>query len=185
MKTASSDRIEKHVTLKAPIARVWAALTDAKEFSQWFGIELDGPFVVGRSVRGVFPGGGAVPDEMKKAIEAEEKRLGLAHAPVAMPPKDAVFCIVDRIEPQHTFAFRWIPYGIDASIDWQSESEPMTRVEFTLEPLGPQETRLRIVESGFDKVPAHRRARAFKMNEGGWAAQSENIARYVEGRAHV
>lgn len=46
--------------------------------------------------------------------------------------------------------------------------------------LTPEGTALTIVESGFDRVPAHRRARAFRMNEGGWAAQAENLRKHVE-----
>jgi len=38
---------------------------------------------------------------------------------------------------------------------------------------------LTVVESGFDKVPAHRRAQAFQMNSGGWEGQLRNIVRYV------
>lgn len=179
---ANTDRIEKSVTLKAPRARVWRAITDAKEFAQWFGIALDGPFVVGKPMHGVFPGGGGgggdVPDEMRKAIASEEKRLGLSPGKVKMPTNDTVFCVVERMEPEHTFAFRWVPYGIDGSIDdWKTE--PMTLVEFHLEERGAT-TSLRILESGFDRVPAHRRERAFKMNDGGWAAQSQNLSTYVE-----
>jgi hypothetical protein len=36
------------------------------------------------------------------------------------------------------------------------------------------------VESGFDRIPAARRAEAFRMNDGGWTAQVQNIARHVE-----
>jgi uncharacterized protein YndB with AHSA1/START domain len=97
---------------------------------------------------------------------------------VKLPEKTAVFCTVERIEPEHYFAFRWIPYAIDADAD--PENEPTTLVEFRLEP-APEGTLLTIVESGFDRVPAHRRARAFRMNEGGWAAQSDNLRKYVEG----
>jgi uncharacterized protein YndB with AHSA1/START domain len=177
----STDRIEKTVTLKAPVGRVWRALTDAKEFSQWFGIALDGPFVVGKPVHGVFPGGADdVPDELRQAIASEEKRLGLSAGKVKMPPADAVFCVVERMEPEHTFAFRWVPYGIDGSIA-DLKNEPMTLVEFHLEAKGASTTHLRIVESGFDKVPAQRRERAFKMNTGGWDGQSQNLAKYVEG----
>lgn len=68
--------------------------------------------------------------------------------------------------------------GIDADAD--PEREPTTLVEFTLEPVA-EGTRLTIVESGFDRVPAHRRARAFRMNEGGWAAQADNLRKYVDG----
>jgi hypothetical protein len=40
-------------------------------------------------------------------------------------------------------------------------------------------TRLTVVESGFDRIPAARRAEAFRMNEGGWAEQLLNIERHV------
>jgi uncharacterized protein YndB with AHSA1/START domain len=56
--------------------------------------------------------------------------------------------------------------------------EPTTLVEFRLEPSG-QDTVLTIVESGFDQIPAARRAEAFRMNEGGWTGQVRNIERYV------
>ena len=45
-----SDRIEKHIELNAPIARVWQALTDYREFGDWFRVQLEGPFVVGKSL---------------------------------------------------------------------------------------------------------------------------------------
>jgi len=45
----------------------------------------------------------------------------------------------------------------------------------------PEGTRLTITESGFERVPAHRRERAFMMNDGGWTAQADNIRRHVEG----
>jgi uncharacterized protein YndB with AHSA1/START domain len=97
---------------------------------------------------------------------------------VKLPAGSSVFCTVDRVEPERYFSFRWIPYGIDAEAD--PENEPTTLVEFILEP-APEGTLLTIVESGFDQVPAHRRARAFRMNEGGWAAQAENLRKHVEG----
>src|SRR5439155_12915150 len=97
---------------------------------------------------------------------------------IRLPGKDAVFCTVQRIEPERYFSFRWIPYGIDAEADL--ESEPTTLVEFRLEPV-VNGTLLTIVESGFDRVPAHRRERAFRMNQGGWAAQAENLKKYVDG----
>jgi hypothetical protein len=37
------------------------------------------------------------------------------------------------------------------------------------------------VESGFDALPAGRRAEAFRMNERGWATQMENIRAHVGG----
>ncbi len=61
------------------------------------------------------------------------------------------------------------------------ENEPTTLVEFRLEAVA-EGTALTIVESGCDRVPAHRRERAFRMNEGGWAGQVENIRKHVEGQ---
>ena len=49
------DRIEKRLELKAPVSRVWRALTDYREFGDWFGVKLDGPFVAGRISRGTVP----------------------------------------------------------------------------------------------------------------------------------
>jgi uncharacterized protein YndB with AHSA1/START domain len=170
---SDTDRIEKQVTLKAPVARVWKALTDAREFGKWFGVELDGEFAAGRTITGTWRG--EIPEDM--IVEAQ-KRAGLKPSKVKFPGPHTVFCTVERIEPERYFSFRWIPYGIDAEAD--PEREEKTLVEFRLEPVA-EGTRLTIVESGFDRVPAHRRDRAFRMNEGGWTAQAENLRKHVEG----
>jgi uncharacterized protein YndB with AHSA1/START domain len=169
----SSDRIEKQVTLRAPVSRVWRAIADAQEFGRWFGFTLEGPFVEGETIKGKFDG---QLDE--EALIEHQKSLGLKASGVKLPDKSMVFCTVQRIEPERYFSFRWIPYGIDDEAD--PDNEPTTLVEFRLEPVA-EGTLLSVVESGFDRVPAHRRERAFRMNEGGWAAQTENIRKYVEG----
>jgi uncharacterized protein YndB with AHSA1/START domain len=169
----SSDRIEKIVTLRAPVSRVWRAIADAQEFGRWFGFKLEGDFAVGKSMKGVFQG------ELDEAALVEhQKSLGLTPSKVKLPAENATFCTVEHIDPERYFSFRWIPYGIDAEADL--ENEPTTLVEFRLEAVA-EGTLLTIVESGFDRVPAHRRERAFRMNEGGWAAQTENLRKYVEG----
>ena len=168
----TTDRIEKKVTLRAPQARVWRALTDAREFGEWFGVKLEGDFAPGKAVTGKF--GEGLNEE---AIASYQKKLGLPPSKVKMPEPNTVFCTVERLEPQRYFSFRWIPYGIDAEVD--PKNEPTTLVEFQLESVG-EGTLLTIVESGFDRVPAHRRERAFRMNEGGWGGQAENIKKHVE-----
>jgi len=107
-----------------------------------------------------------------------QRRSGLEPHPVKLPKGSTVFCTVERIEPERHFSFRWIPFGIDTAVD--PVNEPTTLVEFDLAPV-PEGTRLTIVESGFDRVPAHRRERAFRMNTSGWTAQAENIRKHVEG----
>jgi uncharacterized protein YndB with AHSA1/START domain len=166
------DRIEKRILVKAPRGRVWRALADADAFGKWFGVELDGAFVVGKTMRGTF-------DESLRLdhVATFERSLGLEPTPTKLPEPNAVFCTVERIEPETAFAFRWIPYGIDATVD--PAHEPTTRVEFLLDE-APGGTQITIVESGFRRVPAHRRRRAFLMNDAGWAAQAESIAKHVE-----
>ena len=166
-----TDRIEKRVTIRAPLSRVWNAIADAREFGKWFGVELEGEFVAGTTVTGTWRG-----DFTEEMIVEAQKQAGVKPSKVRFPEPHAVFCTVERVEPQRYFSFRWIPYGIDAEAD--PEREPQTLVEFRLETV-PEGTRLTIVESGFDRVPAHRRERAFRMNEGGWAEQLQNIERHV------
>ena len=145
-----TDRIEKTIDIKAPVARVWRALTDHREFGTWFRVRLDGPFVVGQTSRGriTYPG--------YEHLKWE--------------------AVVQKMEPERLFSFTWHPYAVDPKQDYSAE--PPTLVTFTLEKV-QSGTRLTVVESGFDKLPAHRRDEAFRMNEGGWAAQVENIARHV------
>lgn len=145
-----SDRIEKRMEIAAPVARVWQALTDHREFGEWFRVKLDGPFVPGRPSTGhiTYPG-------------YEHVKW---HA------------VVQKMEAPRLFSFTWHPYAIDPKVDYSGE--PPTLVEFRLEEI-PTGTLLLLTESGFDKIPAHRRAEAFRMNEGGWGQQMKNIERHV------
>lgn len=166
------DRIEKDIVLRAPVERVWRAITDVSEFAQWFGIKLNQPFSPGRTITGTFEGGFDEAYVMQCQIS-----FGLEPTGIRLPEPNAVFCTVERMEAPNLFSFRWIPYGIDVVCD--PAREPTTLVEFRLEPVA-EGTRLTIAESGFEGVPAHRRKRAFMMNDGGWSAQIENIRRHVE-----
>lgn len=148
--STSTDRIEKTIVLRAPRSRVWRALSDAREFGRWFQVELEGPFAEGQTTRGHI----TYP--------------GYEHLKVEMQ--------VERIQPETYFAYRWHPYAVDPKIDYAAE--PTTLVEFRLEEVGDG-TRLTLVESGFDRIPAERRAEAFRMNEGGWTEQLGNIERHV------
>lgn len=76
------------------------------------------------------------------------------------------------------FSFAWHPHAVDLGVDYSGE--PLTLVEFTLEPIG-ERTRLKIVESGFDALPEARRRLAMRENEKGWTIQTENIAEHVAG----
>ncbi|MGE2718895.1 SRPBCC family protein [Mycolicibacterium celeriflavum] len=157
----SSDRIEKEVVLKAPLERVWRAISDAEEFGQWFGVRFDGPFVAGTSLTGVMTPT-AVDDDVAKQ---QEPYAGIADA-----------WHIEAVEPQRRLAFRWHPYGVEEGVD--VANEPTTLVEFTLEEVAGG-VLLRIVESGFDALPEHRRVSAFEGNSEGWAAQTRLIRKYL------
>jgi uncharacterized protein YndB with AHSA1/START domain len=162
MSTAVSDRIEKQVLLRAPLSRVWEALTDANQFGQWFGVRLDGPFKAGAPLTGRI-----TPTTVDAEVAAMQK-----------PYEGMRFeIVVERVEPKKLFSFRWHPFGVDPNVDYSRE--PMTLVEFALQEVEGG-VLLKVSESGFDKVPLERRAAAFNANEGGWAKQVELIQKYVE-----
>ena len=152
MTTTATDRIEKYVLLRAPRSRVWRALADAGEFGEWFGVKLQGPFTEGATVRGqiTYP--------------------GYEHLTMEV--------LVEKLEPERYFAFRWHPAAIDPKADL--EAEPTTLVEFRLSDVA-EGTMLMIVESGYDQLPAARRDEAFRTNSEGWDIQLQNIKAHVAG----
>jgi len=157
----SSDRIEKEIVLRASLERVWRAISDADEFGRWFGVRFDGPFVAGASVTGVI-----TPTTVDGAV-------ALAQEPYA--GKADTWQIV-AVEPQRRLAFRWHPYAVESGMDYSLE--PTTLVEFTLTET-TDGVLLRIVESGFDAIPAGRRASALEHNSEGWAKQTELVHKYL------
>src|SRR5207244_11736140 len=102
MDTTTADRIEKEIVLNAPRSRVWKAISDPAEFGTWFKVDMSGvKFEPGKPVNAkmTYPGHEGMPFEM----------------------------VVDKIEPERLFSFRWHPYGIDPNYDYSTE--PMTLIE--------------------------------------------------------
>jgi len=152
MSDTISDAIERSILINAPRSRVWRMLTTAEEFGRWFGADLKGQaFQPGQRTRG------------RITIE------GFTHVMFDV--------LVERIEPEKLFSWRWHPYAGDPAVDY-SQEEP-TRVTFTLADAPGNATLLTAVESGFSKVPPHRRLEAFRANSGGWDYQLENIRRHA------
>jgi len=149
--STSTDRIEKNVVLRAPRSRVWRAITNAEEFGTWFRMKLDGKIAQGAKLHGKIT------------------HPGYEHVcPVEM--------LIEQVEPERYFSYRWHPYAIDAAVNYSAE--PMTLVEFILKETDGG-TAVTIVESGFDRIPPARRAEAFRMNDGGWSGQIKNLTQYV------
>jgi uncharacterized protein YndB with AHSA1/START domain len=145
--------IEKRIDLKAPVSRVWRALTDHREFGEWFRVKLDGPFVRGQISRGqiIYPGYEHVKWQ----------------------------AIVQTMEPERLFSFT-CHHSFDPDAD--ITKEPTTLVEFRLEKI-ESGTRLTLTESGFENLRADLRLEAFRRNEGGWTEQMKNIETYVSHKA--
>ena len=145
------DKIEKVIELAAPVSRVWRAITDYREFGEWFRVVLNGPFEVGQVIRG------------------KVTHPGYAHLEFV--------AITKTVVPEELFAFTWCPGSADSGVDpW---SEPQTLVEFKLE-ASATGTKLVICESGFSALPKDLRDRSFRENSDGWDAQVKKISNHVE-----
>jgi uncharacterized protein YndB with AHSA1/START domain len=147
----STDRIERKILLKAPRSRVWRALSNAEEFGAWFGVDFKGKaFAAGQPVKG------------------QVTYPGYEHLVMEV--------FIERIIPERLLSWRWHPAAIDPAVDYSPE--PTTLVVFELQDVeGGVE--LSVVESGFDKIPAARRATAFRLNTSGWDEQLVNIEKHV------
>jgi uncharacterized protein YndB with AHSA1/START domain len=148
--TNSTDRIEKQVLLKAPLKRVWRALTHSAEFGDWFRVKLTEPFVPGKSISG----------------------------PILHPGYEHLTwtVTVEKMEPERLFSWRWHPNAIDPKKDYSHEPTTLVTFELTEVPGG---TLLKVTESGFAGIPLDRRETAYRGNSEGWAIQMGNIERYV------
>lgn len=148
--TRTPDRIEKSVELRAPVSRVWRALTDHNEFGAWFRVGLEEPFQVGEE----------------------------SHGAILYPGYEHLTwrAVIQQIDPEQYFAFTWHPYAVDPNFDYSEETP--TLVEFHLQPVGTG-TRVTLTESGFTDIPDERRNEAFHRNDEGWTQQMKNLEEYL------
>jgi uncharacterized protein YndB with AHSA1/START domain len=149
MSTATMNSIEREVVVQAQVSRVWKALTDIGEFSQWFGVQAKGKFQPGARVDMV--------------VTYRGKRIEF-------------FVTVEEMQPERRFSWKWHPGGDQSD---RPADEPPTLVVFELTPEA-KGTRVKVTETGFDKISLVRRARVFEDNSGGWTEQMENLRKYVD-----
>jgi uncharacterized protein YndB with AHSA1/START domain len=170
----NTDRIEKKILLRAPLARVWRAISDSAEFGSWFGMKLEGPFIPGQTVHGVI-----VPTTVDPKVAEMQK-------PYEGFPLDL---IIERMESERLFSFRWHPGPPDPAVDKYVQYEhyrtqPTTLVTFQVEQQ-PDGVLLTITETGFDSIPLDRRAKAFASNSQGWEGQLKLIEGYLATAANA
>ncbi len=156
-----TDRIEKKILLRAPLTRVWRALSDSTEFGTWFGMKFNGPFAPGAVMRGTI-----VPTKVNADVAKAQKEYE------GMPFE----ITIERMDPEKLFSFRWHPFAIERGVDYSAE--PTTLIEFTLEEV-PDGTMVTVTESGFDQIPLARRAKAFTANEQGWGMVVKLLEEYL------
>jgi len=139
------ERIEREVLIEAPLEVVWAVVTESDHVAGWFGDSAE---------IDLRPGGAAV---------LTWEKHGSAHARV------------EKVEPPHTFSFRWArPLGAEP------DEGNSTLVEFNLSAEG-EHTRLRVVESGFPALEGSEEEKAAYAdgNKEGWKAELGDLQEYV------
>ncbi len=151
MITSELTAIESKVSIRAPRSRVWRALTTSQEFARWFGAEVPESFTPGRRV------------DMTSTHPCGEN-------------SKSFYIQIERMEPEHTFSWRWHPSSANHSEDGA------TLVEFQLEESGDG-TVVTVKESGFDRISLERRAKAFSQNSRGWEMQLQSLQRYASEEA--
>ncbi|MBI4477675.1 MAG: SRPBCC family protein [Acidobacteria bacterium] len=156
-----TDRIQKTILLRAPRERVWRALTDSRQFGAWFGVRFDRPFTPGATMQGTLVGTTVDEDVAKLQKQFEGVTFDIT---------------IDRIEPERLFSFRWHPHAIERDVDYSAE--PTTLIVFELEEVADGVI-LTVTESGFDRIPLERRAKAFTANEQGWGLVVRLIEKYL------
>jgi uncharacterized protein YndB with AHSA1/START domain len=157
----STDYIEKKILLRAPRSRIWRALSNSTEFGSWFGMKFDGPFAPGATMRGVI-----VPTTVNAEVAAGQKKY----------EGTAVEITIEQMEPERLLSFRWHPYAVEPGVDYSAE--PTTLVVFAMEEVAGG-VMLTVTESGFDRIPLARRAKAFSANDSGWSAMVKVLEEYV------
>jgi uncharacterized protein YndB with AHSA1/START domain len=150
MTTSDTSKIEKIILIRAPRSRVWRAITNAQEFSKWFGVEMAGTFAPGARLQ---------------MTTTHEEHKGIIF-----------YVTVEQMEPEHTFSWRWHPGIPEPDVDYSTE--PMTLVAFRLEEV-ENGTKVTLIESGFDRLSLARRAKAYEGNSQGWDMQMKSLERYV------
>ena len=147
-----SDRIERTVVLPVPRHRVWDAITKLEHLAHWFGMVNDMDFRVG----------------------------GAIHFTRENEPSPYTG-IIEVIEPEHRFAFRWPSYAIGHPT-LMLATAPTTLVEFTLEERA-EGTQLTLVESGFASLPQTIPAGdAYQENQHGWQAVLAELHAYLQSQ---
>ena len=151
MAIAELSRIDRTIEIQAPPERVFKALTNADELSDWFQVRVEGQITAGGEV-------------WMTSVHPD-------HAGQRWPVR-----IVELSAPRRV-VWQWHPGQVDPTRDYSRE--PQTTVTFTLEPSGGG-TRVSVSETGFDRIALERRAKVYEDNSQGWSEVLVWLQKYVE-----
>lgn len=143
------------ITVKAPRETVWRALTEPKTFGKWFCQGATGTKGVGQLVTMNF-------DNEHYKGQAKYKTT--------------------RIEPMDVFEFQW-HIGKDRDFGTAPDEEATT-VTFTFSD-AEGGTKVRVVESGFERLPVEFRQPGIEDHTEGWTFQLEALRTYSESDKHA
>jgi uncharacterized protein YndB with AHSA1/START domain len=152
--------IEREILIEAPQDVVWRIVTEPAQISQWFSdaAQID-----------LRPGGEGVLVFGDRATNEQ------ANEPVT------VQLVVESIEPPNRFSFRW------AHPEGEKAHEGNTlRVDLTLIREG-ENTRLRLVESGFAQVEwsEQQKTQTFGEHDSGWDIHLGRLRDYASRRSEA
>jgi hypothetical protein len=116
------DRIEKQVTLLAPVSRVWPAITDARAFADRFGVNLEGGFGVGKAITGTFN------KELDEAAIMEHQRtIGVSPSKVRQPENGFGFALWSGESRSATSASDGFRTALILTLMWKPNRLPSSK----------------------------------------------------------
>lgn len=144
----STDKIEQQITINAPVERVWKALTSAEGLQKWYAF-----------------GGAKIDLRAGGNLSFQWDEHGEYPG------------IVETVEPQKRFAFRFAPFTPDTP----PEPGNATVVDITLSPTNDT-TLVQLTESGYNSLnlPQEETAQNYETSKGAWADSLELLKKLSE-----
>ena len=86
---------------------------------------------------------------------------------------------IEVVDPISTFAYRWRAHGISDETEMTLENS--TLVTFELVTINETATRLRVLETGFAKLPPKLREVSHRENTHGWEVELGELVAFLDG----
>ena len=146
------DSIVRSATYPVSQERLWRAVTEPDQLTNWFHIEkVEMDFRVGGEIMWMFTGG-----HISRAV-------------------------IDEISPMDRFVWKWKAAGADDRTVALLSQENITEIVFLIEPVAGG-TKLTITETGFAAiVPAGEALVSYNDHTGGWDGMMSGLQEWMAG----